>query len=76
MDNCTNEIITHIAMQHTDTLQVAGGKKYRYLLFYYFPRGTRKVFFPCVWVTDGESEILVRNGRRTGDRGVTGMDIT
>lgn len=32
-------------MQHTDMLQVADGRKYRYLLFSYFPRGTRKSFF-------------------------------
>lgn len=45
MDNCENEIIIHIAMQHTDMLQVAQGRKYRYLLFSYFPQGTRGSFF-------------------------------
>lgn len=45
MDNCANEIITNTAVQHTDTLQVAGGRKYRYLLFYCFPQGTRRVCF-------------------------------
>lgn len=76
MDNCRNEIITHIAMQHTDTLQVAGGRKYRYLLFYHFPKG-QGIFFPPVsgWQTES-CEILVRSGRRTGGGGMTGMDIT
>lgn len=49
MDNCENEIIIHIAMQQADILQVADGGKYSYLLFSYFPRGTRRsfLFFPC-----------------------------
>lgn len=77
MDNCTNEIITRIAMQHTDTLQVAGGRKYRYLLFYYFSRGTQKFFFSPVseWQTES-CETLVRNGRRTRGGAVIGVDIT
>lgn len=51
MDNCENEIIIHIAMQNTDMLQVAGGRKYRYLLFSYFPQGTRSFIylFFCFW---------------------------
>lgn len=44
MDNCGNEIIIHIAMQQADILQVADGGKYSYLLFSYFPRGTRRSF--------------------------------
>lgn len=45
MDNCKNEIIIHIAMQHTDMPQVADRRKYRYLLLSYFPQGTGRFFF-------------------------------